>query len=164
MKEEKPHEVIQIFYLQWEYVFLTVSTFFRFILYFFLYFKDFGAARYNINQRIQNLEEQCMKHSDPFRPESTVLTSKPSSFGSEVVYLHGKKYTASICIPHKVGSHAWGKFATIFNNLNYRNKNEQKQFSNLDFESRASQSVRVIVVRHPLERLLSVYQMIFENW
>ena len=144
--------------------FLTASTFFRFILYFFLYFKDFGAARYNINQRIQNLEVQCMKHSDPFRPESTVLTSKPSSFGSEVVYLHGKKYTASICIPHKVGSHAWGKFATIFNNQNYRSKKEQKQFSNLDFESRASQSVRVIVVRHPLERLLSVYQMIFENW
>ena len=80
------------------------------------------------------------------------------------MYLHGKKHTASVCIPHKVGSHAWGKFATIFNNKGFNSKKEQKKFLNLDFESRASKSVRVVVVRHPLDRLLSVYQMIFENW
>ena len=125
---------------------------------------DFELAKATINQRIRNHEEQCQKYLDPFRPESTVLTTKPSSFGSEVVYLHGKKHTASICIPHKVGSHAWGKFATIFNDRHYKNSKEQKEFLNLDFESRALKSVRVIVVRHPLDRLLSVYQMIFENW
>ena len=125
---------------------------------------DFELAKDTINQRIKNHQEQCQKYSDPFRPESNILTTKPSSFGSEVVYLHGKKHTASICIPHKVGSHAWGKFATIFNDKHYKNLREQKEFLSLDFESRASKSVRVKVVRHPLDRLLSVYQMIFENW
>ena len=129
-----------------------------------LSFEDFKTAKKVISQRVHHLDEQCMKYSDPLRPESTVLTAKASSFGSEVVYLHGKKYTATVCIPHKVGSHAWGKFAAIFNNKHYRNKKEQKEFIDLDFESRASKSVRVIVVRHPLDRLLSVYQMIFENW
>ena len=125
---------------------------------------DFELAKATINQRIKAHREQCQKYSDPFRPESNILATKPSSFGSEVVYLHGKKLTASICIPHKVGSHAWGKFATIFNDKHYQNVREQKEFLNLNFESRASKSVRVIVVRHPMDRLLSVYQMIFENW
>ena len=116
------------------------------------------------NERIHRHKTECLRYSDTFRPESSVLTSKPSSFGSEIVHLHGKEKTAVVCIPHKVGSHAWGKFATMFNKIQYLSAGKQKEFSNLDFESRALRSVRVVVVRHPLERLLSVYQMIFEDW
>ena len=117
-----------------------------------------------IEERFKHLKRECLRYSDFFRPESAVLTAKPLSFGSEVVYLHGKEHTAAVCIPHKVGSHAWGKFATIFNDHQYSSVKKKKEFVNLDFESRASKSVRVVVVRHPLERLLSVYQMIFEDW
>ena len=121
-------------------------------------------AKERIEGRFKHLKRECLRYSDSFRPESAVLTAKPLSFGSEVVYLHGKAHTAAVCIPHKVGSHAWGKFATIFNDHHYSSVKKKKEFVNLDFESRASKSVRVVVVRHPLERLLSVYQMIFEDW
>ena len=117
-----------------------------------------------MKERVKHLEMECLRYSDPFRPESAVLTTTPTSFGSEIVYLHGKEYTAEVCIPHKVGSHAWGKFARLFNNNHYLDVKKQKEFSSMNFESRASKSVRVVVVRHPLERLLSVYQMIFEDW
>ena len=130
----------------------------------FLVFIGYKTSNETIRSRVEHLRAECLRHSDPFRPESTVLATKPISFGSEVVYIHGKKNTATICIPHKVGSHAWGKFATTFNNKQYLSIDEQKQFLSLNFESRASKSVRVIVVRHPLERLLSVHQMIFEDW
>ena len=129
-----------------------------------LVFIGYTTSNETIKSRVEHLRAECLRHSDPFRPESTVLTTKPISFGSEVVYIYGRKNTATICIPHKVGSHAWGRFATTFNNKQYLSIDEQKQFLSLNFESRASKSVRVIVVRHPLERLLSVHQMIFEDW
>ena len=129
-----------------------------------LIFIGYKTSNETIRSRVEHLRAECLRHSDPLRPESTVLATKPISFGSEVVYIHGSNNTATICIPHKVGSHAWGKFATTFNNKQYLSIDEQKQFLSLNFESRASKSVRVIVVRHPLERLLSVHQMIFEDW
>ena len=58
----------------------------------------------------------------------------------------------------KVGSHAWGQFS---------NQNDVKvDQSELDlpWKIKAELSLKVVVVRHPLERLLSVYRMIFENW
>ena len=69
----------------------------------------------------------------------------------------------SVCIPHKVGSHAWGKFATLFNG-GPGGEELRDDFLKLDFKTRSAKSVRVAVVRHPLERLVSVYRMIFENW
>ena len=117
-----------------------------------------------MEERVNILKRACLRYSDPFRPESVIIKTKPRRLGSEVVYLHGRQFTASVCIPHKVGSHAWGKFATSFNNAKYLNEEKQKEFLALNFESRASKSVRVVVVRHPLERLLSVYRMIFEDW
>ena len=34
----------------------------------------------------------------------------------------------------------------------------------LPWKIKAELSLKVIIVRHPLERLLSVYRMIFEDW
>ena len=132
-------------------------------LYIYL-FLDNAVTKERMEERVNLLQRECLRYSDPFRPESAVLTGTPLTLGSEVVYLHGKEFTASVCIPHKVGSHAWGKFATSFNDKQYSSRKKQKEFLNLNFDSRASKSVRVVVVRHPLERLLSVYRMIFEDW
>ena len=129
-----------------------------------LIFLDEVVTKETMEQRVELLQKECLRYSDPFRPESEVLVSTPLSFGSEVVYLHGKKFVASVCVPHKVGSHAWGKFATNFNEKYYASRESQKEFLSLNFESRAAQTVRVVVVRHPLDRLLSVYRMIFEDW
>ena len=134
------------------------------IIIIYLWDIDQKVSEKTIQERMQNHKRECLRYSDPFRPESAALATKPLSFGSEVVYLHGKQHTAAVCVPHKVGSHAWGKFSGMFNKLRYLSTERQKEYLNLDFESRASQSVRVVVVRHPLDRLLSVYRMIFEDW
>ena len=65
-----------------------------------------------MSKRLSLLTEKCRQYSDPFRPESSVISTAPSSLGVEVVYLHGRKTkestsaksmpVASVCIPHKV--------------------------------------------------------------
>lgn len=57
-----------------------------------------------MSMRIQLLSNVCRTYSDPFRPESIVLTETPRSLGVEVVYLHSTQANklSSVCIPHKV--------------------------------------------------------------
>lgn len=69
-----------------------------------------------------------------------------------------KKPLISVCIPHKVGSHAWGQFS------NQDDVKVDQSELDLPWKIKAELSLKVVVVRHPLERLLSVYRMIFENW
>ena len=117
-----------------------------------------------MSERIERLERKCKQFSNPFRTEySALVANEPTKLGVEVVYLKAgghntKKPLISVCIPHKVGSHAWGQFS---------NQNDVKvDQSELDlpWKIKAELSLKVVVVRHPLERLLSVYRMIFENW
>ena len=63
---------------------------------------------------------------------------------------------------HKVGSHAWGRFAQSFNGPDGESRRDD--FLRLDFKTRAANTLRAVVVRHPMERLVSVYRMIFQNW
>ena len=107
-----------------------------------------------IQSRVQHLKRTCEELAG-------FSAAAPATFGSEVVYLRGERATAAVCIPHKVGSHAWGKFAAKFN---ANRTNTVDDFLKLDFKDRALNSVRVVVVRHPLERLVSVFRMIFEDW
>lgn len=90
----------------------------------------------------------------------------PARLGLEVVYLNSvggdrhsrAKPLISVCIPHKVGSHAWGQFS------NLPEVRVDPSVLDLTWKVKAELSLRVVVVRHPLERLLSVYRMIFEDW
>lgn len=118
----------------------------------------------SMNQRLQLLENKCKQFQNPFRSEFTALHgSEPIKLGVEVVYLKNggnpsQKPLISVCIPHKVGSHAWGQFSRL-----EQFQVDQTQLD-LPWKIKAKLSIRTVVVRHPLERLLSVYRMIFEDW
>ena len=101
---------------------------------------------------------------DPGSPRSLRGEGEPSKLGTEVVYLlsGGPGPNASVCVPHKVGSHAWGRFAQSFNGPDGAARRED--FLRLDFKTRVANTLRAVVVRHPMERLVSVYRMIFQNW
>lgn len=113
--------------------------------------------------RLTRLKRVCIKYmADHFRPESRALRIPARSFGAEVVYLYGPESVASVCIPHKVGSHSWGRFAK---SAAVTNADLKDGFESLRFEEKASHlEVRAIVVRHPMERLISAYRMIFQDW
>ena len=76
-----------------------------------------------VEGRIELLRSTCQKYADSQRPESKSLfprgqpggqqqrSSQLVSLGVEVVYLFEGSQAASVCIPHKVGSHSWGRFA-----------------------------------------------------
>ena len=113
-------------------------------------------------KRVLLLERTCAKYSDPFRPESAVLNEPPRSLGAEVVYLTNPaaERAGSVCVPHKVGSNSWGKFVSKLNDTS----SFKERFDSLTWPDKADIAIRAIVVRHPMERLVSVYRMIFEDW
>ena len=112
---------------------------------------------------LARLKRVCSKYTaDHSRPESLALRLPARSLGAEVVYLYGPESVASVCIPHKVGSHSWGRFAK---SLAVGNATLKHDFESLRFEEKASRlKVRAVVVRHPMERLISTYRMIFQDW
>ena len=64
------------------------------------------------------MEKHCKKYKDPFRSEySSLFGTEPNRLGVEVVYLksgpRSQKPMISVCIPHKVGSHAFGVFSRL---------------------------------------------------
>ncbi len=104
--------------------------------------------------RVARLGEVCRRYS----VDNARLAEHPSSFGREVVYLRSQSRVASVCVPHKVGSHAWGHFARSLSGHSY-------VFDGTPFDEKAAKvDVKVLVVRHPLTRLLSVYRMAFQDW
>jgi len=92
------------------------------------------------------------------RFEYRLLHSPPKYPGKEVVFLPGSP-PITVCIPHKVGSHAWGVFSRTVNKI----------FPGVETSWRSKvwterSNLRAVVVRHPLDRLVSAYRMIFEDY
>jgi len=110
--------------------------------------------------RIEHLKNVCTKYRNPFRTEYSALHAQAvTRIGVEVVHMRSKstvKPMISLCMPHKVGSHAWGQFSQEL-------KIHPSQ-QHLSWQVKAGLSIKAVIVRHPLERLLSVYRMIFEDW
>ena len=121
-------------------------------------------GNFNQSTRVNHLNAKCQLYKDPFRPERAALYgSEPNKLGVEVVYLKGgprsrTKPMISVCIPHKVGSHAFGQFSRLS-----EMSIDQSQLD-LPWTVKSELSFRAVVVRHPLERLVSVYRMIFQDW
>ena len=92
---------------------------------------------------------------DNIRIYSSVSLSKTNLLA---VLLPGNP-PVSVCIPHKVGSHAWGEFARKLAAL-YPERT--RRLGAATWRQRASWVRRAVVVRHPLDRLVSAYRMIFQ--
>ena len=119
--------------------------------------EESGAV--NMTARTDQLARVCDKYSlNPDSPEYSSLHSPPSGPGTEVVLLPGNP-PVTVCIPHKVGSHAWGVFSRQLADL-YPARMEKLR--GLDWRTRAGRARRAVIVRHPLERLVSAYRMLFQ--
>ena len=113
----------------------------------------------NMTARTAQLSRVCDKYgAHPQSPEYTSLHSPPTGPGVEVVLLPGTP-PVTVCIPHKVGSHAWGVFSRHLADL-YPARMEKLR--GLDWRTRAGRARRAVIVRHPLERLVSAYRMLFQ--
>ena len=108
----------------------------------------------NMSYRTSLLSQVC---DDPAQDS---LHIPPSGPGVETVLLPGSP-PVSVCIPHKVGSHAWGQFSRALARI-YPHRMETLQA--MDWRTRAAMVKKVVVVRNPLERLVSAYRMIFMDW
>ena len=108
----------------------------------------------NMSYRTSLLSQVC---DDPAHDS---LHIPPSGPGVETVLLPGSP-PVSVCIPHKVGSHAWGQFSRALARI-YPHRMETLQA--MEWRTRAAMVKKVVVVRNPLERLVSAYRMIFMDW
>ena len=113
----------------------------------------------NMTARTDQLARVCDKYSlQPETGEYSSLHSAPAGPGVEVVLLPGEP-PVTVCIPHKVGSHAWGVFSRQLADL-YPARMETLRA--MDWRTRAGRAKRAVIVRHPLERLVSAYRMLFQ--
>ena len=117
------------------------------------------SSAVNMTARTGQLSRVCDKYRlNPASPEYAHLHSPPTGPGVEVVLLPGTP-PVTVCIPHKVGSHAWGVFSRQLADL-YPARMEKLR--GLDWRTRAGRTKRAVIVRHPLERLVSAYRMLFQ--
>ena len=140
----------------------------------------------NFEERRKLLDEICQKYSDPSKPEFAQITNtKLAKMNHFNYFWHNFNYTM-ICSIQKVGSNSVHHF--INNILEDQMSRESSALNQLDFINRqslenpedetkllkmpvnqdcwpdcAKELTKVILVRHPLERLLSAYLYIFTN-
>ena len=111
-----------------------------------------------IQSRRSLLDGVCDRYNDNQAPEYDILHATPDGPGVETVLLPGEP-PVTVCIPHKVGSHAWGVFSRKLAEI-YPQRIQFLQ--SMNWRKRAKMTKKVVVVRHPLDRLVSAYRMIFQ--
>ena len=132
-------------------------------------------------QRRQRLDEICQKYAHPFRPESQYLHSKELAKIRNFGYFYFKEGFTMICSIHKVGSNSMHNFLMDILERESKRKKRKKEKGYIDPEAGKNENelwlpvtencwldcaknhTKVIMVRHPLERLLSAYFYIFGN-
>ena len=141
-------------------VLVILSLSYSYLSYVDTVIQDYKDNTETMSYRTTLLDSVCQEYSSPLHPDHHSLHSPPSGPGVETVLLPGSP-PVSVCIPHKVGSHAWGQFSRSLAKL-YPDRMEKLQ--SMDWRSRAAVVKKAVVVRHPLERLVSAYRMIFMDW
>ncbi len=142
---------------------------------------DFESRRANFNR-------VCSKYSDPFKPESRALQDESLARIYDYNYFWFNKSYTMVCSIHKVGSNSMHAFLNKILE-DYINEDPERYYNGLDLPSSreghedesdndaksmipvttkcwpdcAKNHTKVLLVRHPLERLLSAYKYIFEN-
>ena len=117
-----------------------------------------GTNNDTIQSRRSLLAGVCDRYNDSQAPEFNILHATPGGPGVETVLLPGEP-PVTVCIPHKVGSHAWGVFSRKLAEI-YPQRIQFLQ--SVNWKKRAEMTKKVVVVRHPLDRLVSAYRMIFQ--
>ena len=104
--------------------------------------------------RYDGLKEVCMKYSDFMRPERVAMSQSPSL---EAVVFHGESQF-QFCTLDKV---ARKSFKTLFFRMKEgatkANMDKEKRYK-MEYPKHVKDLKKAIVVRHPLERLVSAYR------
>ena len=108
--------------------------------------------------RNNQLDAVCNKYQESDTKEHDLLHTLPGGPGVETVLLPGDP-PVTVCIPHKVSSHAWGVFARELEKIYPQRINKLRS---LNWTERSKIVRKAVVVRHPLDRLVSAYRMIFQ--
>jgi len=149
--------------------------------YYHLLENDRARTLNTFRKRKQLIEETCNRYSDPFRVEQRGLhkTYPPLQHFSYFNFHGGKNHLT--CNLLKVGSNSWkiftkslkqemekqgtpfvtGDFATMGHKIT--SNSSQEIITDQCWPNCAASSENIIVVRHPLERILSAYRHVFER-
>ena len=132
----------------------------------------------DFNERRNRLDKVCQKYAHPFRTESKFLHSDNLAQIRDFNYFWFNQGFTMICSIHKVGSNSMHNFLLHILEQEFKQKRKNHKDGLLDPEEIDEQTLpvsldcwlecaknhtKVIIVRHPLERLLSAYLYIFQN-
>ena len=112
----------------------------------------FSAA---MQMRYEKLHDICNRYSDVMRPESLMQKIIPKM---EAFKWHVPTGTA-VCTPVGVGHKA---IAALFERIRTGDMHDANMFQSLkdNFEGANRNFKKAIIVRHPMERLLSIYRYV----
>lgn len=110
-------------------------------------------AKEAMQKRYEGLREQCIKMSDFMRPERLVSEAIPKK---ESLLLHPSS-EMMVCPLDQVAAKTMNTFFTRIREPGNEYENKIKSFK-INFPRSANGLKRAIVVRHPLERLVSAYR------
>lgn len=132
----------------------------------------------DFSSRLQRVQDVCQKYSDPYRAEHDGVFSVSARL-SDFNYFWFQNGFTMVCSIQKVGSNSWNKFLRLIAEHYTEDKHSSQESAreasemsaedlpvpvSLDCWPKCAQNhTKIIVVRHPLERLLSAYRYLHEE-
>ena len=133
-----------------------------------------AQVKETFKQRRNRLERQCEQYSDPYRIESQAINLTTTARIYQYNFFAYGGTNHMVCAVHKAGSNTITTFVTKIlergikdslsdNNLVRRSAEPDEAAPQFPVRADcwplcASQAVKAVLVRHPLERLLSAYR------
>lgn len=101
--------------------------------------------------RWEKLSDVCNKYSDVMRPESLMKDHVPNKDG----FVWHKPTSLALCTPYGVGKSA---FEALFMRIRNAGDIDDNTALKENYLHTANSYKKAIMVRHPMERLLSIYR------